>query len=155
MPITALVRSSSGEVLKISPKGQPFDDADPTYFTILTDPLLPDGNQVRDTTGEDLGPLRVLGLAKILDSDTVTLRNATQPEIDDFADDQEDDEDEQDREQAQELADTHPQFSKMVSMIFRAINETRADAGLSRWTVAERRSRARAVRRRRDERDND
>ncbi len=84
MAVTALFRIRGGEVIKVQLSGQDFSDADSTYWGVLTDPSRPDGDQVRDLSGEDgeLGPLRVLGFAKFNDAGTV--RNATQAEIDAF-----------------------------------------------------------------------
>jgi hypothetical protein len=108
MSITVLYRKSSGEVVKISVKGQTFVDRNQTYWGVLTDPSLPDGNECRPEGGD----LRVLGFAKINDSGTV--RNATQPEIDSFAAFEDDDENSQDADAAIDLFESHPRFRKMM-----------------------------------------
>ncbi len=110
MAVTALFRIQGGEVLKVSLKGQPFDDRDQTYWGVLTDPPRPDGDQVRDLSGEDPGPLRVLGFAKVNDAGTV--RNATQPEIDAFVVAEDEDEKDLDAADATSLLNTHLQFRK-------------------------------------------
>ena len=110
MSTTVLHRTSSGEVLKISPKGQLFADADVAYWSVLTDPVFTDGTANRDTTGPDLGPLRVLGFQKHWDGSTV--RNATQPEIDGYQALQDTDESLEDKLEAQRFFDTHPRFRK-------------------------------------------
>ena len=85
MATTALYRTSSGEVRKVSVKGQPFSEIDPTYWGVLTDPDLPDGTEVRSDTDGLLGALRELGYAKIAIPASNLVRNATQIEIDTFA----------------------------------------------------------------------
>lgn len=114
MPITVLYRISSNEVLKISTNGQSFADRDTGVFGSLTDPSLPDGTAVRETlAGGELGPMRVLGYAKINASGTV--RNATQNEINTFAPAELDDENQLDADQAIDLFLTHPQFRKLMT----------------------------------------
>jgi len=120
MATTVLYRISSNEVIKISTRGQLFDDRDTTFWGVLTDPSLPDGNQVRDNTGELPGPLRVLGLAKFAVVGTNTVRNATQTEIDGFAAPETDDDNQQDASRAADLGDIHPQFRKMFKSVSKA-----------------------------------
>jgi len=119
--ITALYRKSSNEVIKISLKGQPFTDADSQFWGVLTDPLLPDGNEVRDGSTELLGPLRVLGFAKYADVSLNTVRNATQTEIDTCQSLQDDDENQQDANHAADMGDAHPQFRKLIKSILKGI----------------------------------
>ena len=113
---TALYRDSSKEVLKISVKDQQFDDRDDDVFKLLVDPATPDGIQVREQT-DDLGPMRQLGFAKFADVAGNTVRNATQVEIDTFADFEKEDDNELDAQQANVLLKDHPQFRKMMTAI--------------------------------------
>jgi len=108
MATTVLYRKSSGEVVKISAKGQTFADRNQTYWGVLTDPAFTDGQVCRDENGD----LRVLGFAKI--NDTGTVRNATQPEIDGFAAIEDEDENNQDADAAIDLFESHPRFRKMM-----------------------------------------
>lgn len=105
----ALYRINGGEVVKISATGQTWADRDTTYWGVLTDPPLPDGDQVRPIDGD----LRTLGYAKINDAGTV--RNATQPEIDTFAPAQTADENLQDAGGAEDLFLNHPRFRKLMT----------------------------------------
>ena len=117
MATTALYRLSSNEVNKISIKGQPFTERLTAFlgllqFGVLTDPTLPDGTD----TVDDLGPLRVLGFAKIAEpgvGPNGNVRNATQAEIDAFAAPEIDDDNQLDKVQSQELFETHPQLRKL------------------------------------------
>lgn len=137
MAVTALYRISSNEVIKISTKGQPFSDRNPTYWGVLTDPNLPDGNQVRDVSVEPPGALRVVGFAKIAEPGVNTVRNATQGEINSFDAAEIDDENNQDAEQTVNLLRDHPQFRKFTKLIFKAMNQIRSDAALAPWTAAQ------------------
>ena len=124
MPTTVLYRLSSGEVLKISERGQSFSDADPLYLSILIDPAFPDGTDVREERADGtLGPLRVLGFAKFADVPGAIVRNATQPEIDTFAPLEEADTDLQDTARAADLGDIHPHFRRMVKAVLRDVVE--------------------------------
>lgn len=134
MAVTALYRISSNEVVKISVKGQTFSDRNTNVWGVLTDPVLPDGNQVRDISLDPIGPLRVLGLAKIAVPGTNTVRNSTQAEIDSFDASQVDDDNQEDADRAKDLLRNHPQFRKFAQLMFKAINRTRQDAGLTPWT---------------------
>jgi len=89
---TVLFRKSSGEGLKYSVKGQSFRPMDvgaanefDKYFGVAIDPAIPDGMSVRDLSGSEPGPMRVLGLAKHYDEVLHIWRNATQAEIDTYA----------------------------------------------------------------------
>jgi len=135
MPTTALYRISSGEVIKISLRGQSFDTRDPTIWGVLTDPTLPDGDSVRETRPDGtLGPLRQLGFAKLAITGSNTCRNATRPEIDAFEPSELDDENTQDAAQAIDLFQAHPKFRKILialAEITRSeINILRAQHGL-------------------------
>ncbi len=120
MATTVLYRISSNEVLKISPKGQPFSDRDTAFFGVLIDPPRPDGDVVRETLPDGtLGPMRTLGFAKI--NDTGTVRNATQPEIDAFAAPETDDGNQLDASQAQGLIDLHPLWRKIWKAVLKRV----------------------------------
>lgn len=121
MPTTALYRISSNEVVKISLKGQPFSDRDTTFWEVLTDPVLPDGSDVRDTSTEPPGPLRVLGYAKIAEPGINTCRNALQVEIDTFVPAETDDDNQMDADAGVDLLQVHPQFRKLMKAIIKGI----------------------------------
>lgn len=122
MATTALYRINGNEVLKVSIKGQPFSDRDPIYFGVLTDPVLPDGAAVRQTLPDGtLGPMRVLGYAKIAVPGTNTVRSATQAEIDDWAAAETADENAQDAARVAELFQTHPQWRKAFKALLKRI----------------------------------
>lgn len=131
--ITALYRIASGEVVKISLTGQPFADRNQTYWGVLTDPTLPDGNQCREVLQDGtLGPLRTLGFAKIRVGTTV--RNATQGEIDTFAALETADENSQDATEVIAWFDTHPRFRKAFkAMVKRVIAENNLQA--TQWNT--------------------
>ncbi len=115
---TAQYRVSSNEVIKISIPNQIF--IEDTFWGVLTDPILTDGNQVRDVSGPDVGPLRVLGFAKIAVPGTNTIRNATQVEIDSFQAFEDADDNIKDRDRAGELGTLHPRWRKLVKAILKA-----------------------------------
>lgn len=104
----ALYRKSGGEVVKISAT-QTWPDVNSTYWGVLVAPTFTDGTEYRDPN-EDL---RVLGYAKINDAGTV--RNATQPEIDNFITAETADDDLMDAQAAEDLFLTHPQFRKLMT----------------------------------------
>lgn len=141
MATTALYSVSSNEVVKINPKGQLFSDRDTAFWGVLTDPALPDGNEVRDTSGFLMGPLRVLGLSKIAVPGTNTVRNATQAEIDGFEASQMDIDSQQEANRAKELLNSHPQFRRvlvaMADILKDEINILRAQHGLPARTLAQ------------------
>ena len=134
MAVTALYRLSSGECLKVSVKGQSFEGRNTNYWGMATDPILPNGNDVRDPTGE----FKILGYAKIFESPN-TIRNATQAEIDTFANLEEADENKQDMEGAREFLQSHPRFRKLMvafaDVIIGEINILRAQHSLSDRTL--------------------
>jgi hypothetical protein len=111
MATNALYRKSSGEVIKISPKGQTWPDIDATFWGVLVDPSFPDGTEFRHPSGL----LRVLDYAKFADVGGNTVRNATQQEIDTFEAAQVDDENQQDAAGAGVLFETHPRFRKLMT----------------------------------------
>ncbi len=113
---TALYRISSNEVLKISVKDQQFDSRDTAVFGQLDDPTTPDGVDVREQVDPE-GPLRRLGFAKIAEPGTNNIRNASQTEIDTWADFENEDDNELDAIQANVLLKDHPQFRKMMTAV--------------------------------------
>lgn len=133
---TVLYRSNGGEVVKISPTNQTFDQRDATYWAVATDPNFPDGTDLRE--GGD-GPLRVLGFAKIIDG--ADCRNATQPEIDNFAVAEAADEALMDRDRAKDLFENHPNWRKLLTafadIIKDEINILRAQHSLPDRTLAQ------------------
>ena len=122
MATTALYRIRSGEVVKISLKGQPFSDRDQTYWGVLTDPTCPDGTAVRETLANGtLGPLRVLGWAKHYPGTGATISNATQAQIDSYAAAETADENAQDAERVAQLFQNHPQWRKAFKALLKRI----------------------------------
>jgi hypothetical protein len=106
---TVLYRVDGGEVVKISPTNQAFDERDTNYWGVAANPAFPDGSELRQ---DGSGPLRVLGFAKIMDG--ATCRNATAPEITAFTPAQTTDENLMDRDGARDLFQNHPRFRKMM-----------------------------------------
>lgn len=133
---TVLYRTSGGEVVKISPTDQQFDQRDTNYWTVAADPAFPDGTELREGGN---GPLRVLGFAKIIDGGSC--RNATQPEIDGFAALETADENLMDKDGAIDLFQNHPRFRKMMvafaDIIKDEINILRATQSLPDRTLAQ------------------
>ena len=133
---TVLYRANGGEVVKISPTNQTFDQRDSNYWAVATDPNFPDGTELRQ--GGD-GPLRVLGFAKIIDGGDC--RNATAPEITAFAAAETADENIMDRDGARDLFENHPRFRKMMvafaDILKDEINILRATQSLPDRTLAQ------------------
>lgn len=117
MSTTALYRITTNEVVKISLSGQPFSDRNATYWGVLTDPVLPDGNQVRQVINGGFGPLRTLGFAKFAVVGSNTVRNATQPEINAFSTGETTDANAMDASEASNICNTHPRFRKAIKAI--------------------------------------
>ena len=134
MATTVLYRINGGEVIKISQKGQTFENRNSTYWGVVTDPTLADGTDIYDP---DLNN-RVLGYAKIFEGSN-TVRNATQAEIDNFPIAENDDENQQDADAAIELFQSHPRFRKMMiafsDIIIGEINILRNEHGLDNRTL--------------------
>ena len=107
MANTVLYRISSGEVLKISTKGQIFDRINTDLFGYLVDPSFPDGTVNREVSQSIMGPLRELGYQKIAIPGSDLVRNATQGEIDGF--------------EAKEFLITHPRFRKIFVGILKLL----------------------------------
>ncbi len=137
MAYTVLYRKSSNEVVKISNKGQPFADRNKTYWGVLTDPIFVDGTDCRDENWK----LRVLGYAKIAEPENNRVRNATQEEIDSFADYQTNDEKAQDRDAAKDFLSIHPRFRKLMiafaDVMRNEINALRSERGLAERTLSQ------------------
>jgi hypothetical protein len=146
MAITALYLLSSNEVYKISPQGQTFDDRDPTYWGVLTDPDFPDGSgPVREVLPDgSWGDLRQLGFAKIAEPGTGangTVRLATQPEIDAWTGTYQAYENKQDETRVKDWVENHPQFRKFFAafadILIDEINILRAEHSLGDRTLAQ------------------
>jgi len=131
---TVLYRVNGGEVVKISPTNQQFDQVDSNYWAVAADPAFPDGTELRQ---DESGPMRVLGYAKIMDGGSC--RNATQPEIDGFAALETADENLMDRDGAKDLFQAHPRFRKMMiafaDILKDEINILRAEHALPARTL--------------------
>jgi hypothetical protein len=137
---TVLYRVNGGEVVKISPTNQTFDQRELAYWAVATDPNFLDGTDLReDLGGGNLGPLRQLGYAKTIDG--ADCRNATQPEIDNFVVAEDSDEAIMDREGAKDLFDSHPRMRKLMiafaDIIKDEINILRDQHGLADRTLAQ------------------
>lgn len=129
---TVRYRKSSGEVLKISPKGQSFAFLDTTFWGIFLSANFPDGI--------DSTPLRQLGIAKIaLPGTPNVVRNATQAEIDTFAVRKVNDKNIQDREVARDFLRLHPRFRKvliaLIDILIDEINLLRDEHALTNRTL--------------------
>ena len=123
---TALYRKNGGEVIKYSQINQPFTDADPNFFGVLTNPLTPNGIDVRESftpaPGQArYGPPRQLGWAKIAVPATNTIRNATQAEIDLFDDAEGQDEQALDAIQAKRGIERHPLLARIMWSLIRML----------------------------------
>jgi len=134
--VRALFRINGGEVLKIA-KTQPstgrlqtFSDRDVVVFGVLDDPILPDGDQVRDTTSGAIGPLRVLGFAKIFAGPS-TVQNATQVEIDGWAALQLDDDNQLDANLAKNYFQDNQTFRKVFTALADILKNELNDASVT------------------------
>jgi hypothetical protein len=128
MAVTALYRISSGEVVKISLKGQSFADRNPAYWGVITDPVLTDGTTVRAINPDGtMGPLRVFGLAKHYVGVGQDIRNATQAEIDTYAAKELADERQQDADQVAVLFEQHPRWRKAFKALVKRIVQVTND----------------------------
>src|SRR3972149_1631731 len=121
MPITALYRINGNEVLKISLTGQSFGDRDTAYYGVLIDPILLNGNQVREFVAGSYGPMRVLGFAQIAVPGINTCRLAAQPEIDPFAAAETADTNAMDAADAIQCFETHPRFRKAFKAFLKRV----------------------------------
>jgi len=121
--ITVLYRISSGEVLKISPKGQMFDKMNSDLFGYLIDPEFPNGKNNRAILERKFGPARQVGYQKIAIPEDNIVRNATKKEIESFDSFKKEDEKMTDALGAIELMDKHPRFRKVFKAISKSIEE--------------------------------
>lgn len=121
MANTVLYRISSGEVLKISTKGQIFDRINTDLFGYLVDPSFPDGTVNREVSQSIMGPLRELGYQKIAIPGSDLVRNATQGEIDGFEAFKVEDDNLQDEIGAKAFLITHPRFRKIFVGILKLL----------------------------------
>jgi len=121
--VTVLYRKSSGEVLKISPHGQKFDEINGDLFGYLSDPDFPDGKYNREIKDEKLGPSRVKGFQKIAIPQENLVRNATQKEINSFDNYIREDEKVMDANAALNLFESHPRFRKVFKALSNALEE--------------------------------
>ncbi len=143
--ITALYRISSGEVYKISPKGQPFADRDSAFWEVLNDPTFSDGvNTVNYTVDPVTGkrtPVRTLSIALIADVAGNDVKLAIQSEINTFSSSEIDDLNQIDADRAGKLFDTHPQFRKafiaFAKVVMDEINILRQQHSLPDRTISQ------------------
>ena len=121
MATSVLYRKSSGEVKKISTKGQVFPHINMTVFGYLTDPSLPDGTQNLERIDNQLGLSRQLGYQKIAIPASNLVRNATQAEIDTFAGFELEDNNQLDANGAVAFLENHPRFRKIFVGILKLL----------------------------------
>lgn len=121
MATSVLYRKSSGEVKKISTKGQVFPHINITVFEYLIDPSLPDGTQNLERLDDILGPSRQLGFQKIAIPASNLVRNATQEEIDTFAGFELEDNNQLDANGAVAFLENHPRFRKIFVGILKLL----------------------------------
>jgi hypothetical protein len=110
MPVKALYRINGGEVINLRDTDQAFPTVNP-QFALLIDPAVPDGTDIRDESGAESGPLRVLGFAKIAEplvGPNGNVRNATAGEITAFIQAEIDDTKALDLTQAKDQVDNDP-----------------------------------------------
>lgn len=131
---TALYRRNGLEVLKISPTGYAFSEADATYFGVAIGASYPQGMDLVDITLGDSGVRRQEGFAKVYVLSTNTVQNATSTQIATWASTEADDESSQDASAARIMLEDHVMFRKAFKLLFKAINTTRVCAGLTSWT---------------------
>lgn len=116
---TLLYRNNSFEVIKVSVFDQSWD-VDTNFFTIVSDPLLPDGPAVvEDLPDGSQGPRRQLGFSKHYDVGSNTGRNSTQPEIDGYAALQTTDDNQLDADQATADVELNLRIRKVVKSIIK------------------------------------
>lgn len=134
---TALYRINGGEVLKISPTGFAFSDADVTYFGVASGASYPHGTDLVNVSLGDSAVRRQEGFAKIYVTASNVVQNATSTQIATWASAEASDEAQQDASAAVNLLQDHPMFRKAFKLIIKAINTTRTSAGLTSWTTTQ------------------
>lgn len=117
MVASALALTSSREILKIRLIDPIITTLRPDLFTVLVDPLFPDGTEYLSIDGD----LRVLGDSKIADFESNTVRNATASEISTFLPAYDAFENLLDAESAIDLAETNPAFRKLIKALIKVI----------------------------------
>jgi len=121
MATTVLYRISSGEVLKISTRGQQFPHINTNIFEYLIDPDLPDGTDNRPIIDDQLGPARTPGSQKIAIPGSNLVRDASQAEIDGFEALKVEDDNLQDELGAKAFLSTHKRFRKIFIALLKLI----------------------------------
>jgi len=115
--VTALYRISSGEVIKISKKGQTFSKANSLFYGVLINPELPDG----------------IELPKIAIPESNIIRNGTQTEIDNCYVLKEQDTNKEHCNDSIRRLNNDPQFrmfaKAMTSLMTKEFNQTRGEDG--------------------------
>ena len=128
MAVKALYRINGGETIQLLDTTQEWADLIATgLWQVLTSPTTPDGLDLFDDSGDDPGPLRVLGFAKIsepLVGPNGNVRNAASGEITVFIGSAEDNDNDLDAAQASQMADIDPVLRKLVKgLLKQLINE--------------------------------
>jgi len=121
MATTVLYRISSGEVLKISTRGQQFPHINTNIFEYLIDPDLPDGTDNRPIIDDQLGPARTPGSQKIAIPGSNLVRDASEEEIDGFEAFKVADDNLQDELGAKAFLSTHKRFRKIFVGILKLL----------------------------------
>jgi hypothetical protein len=125
MPVKALYRINGGEVIKLRDTVQTFQPlVDTGLWAVLTDPTTPDGLDVRDESGDESGPLKELGFAKIAEplvGPNGNVRNATAGEITAFIAAETVDGNDLDAAQASQMADIDPVLRKIFKALLKQL----------------------------------
>lgn len=117
-----LVRTNGGEVTKITDRQDFADSADSTYFTVLTNPSLPDGRDIQEQLPDGSeGPKRQFGFAKYGDIPGNIVRNATQQQIDAWPAAFDADEAKRDRGHADNTLRFNPIWRKILRAFYRTL----------------------------------
>ena len=132
--ITALCHKITGEVLKISSKGQMFPIRDKEIFEVIESPNLRHGMEVNPPDIDVTRPFnnRVLGFAKRYSGKEI--RNASESEITSWYEQDDKDARKQDKKAAQARLEANPVNRKVnkafVKLILNEINDLRAAVDL-------------------------